>query len=353
MQYVAIDIHKRYSVVSALNEQGQRSGEARIEGNSEVGFAQYFKAIGRSKVVMEASWNWGRIHDLLESIDEIEEVVLAHPYKTRVIAEAQVKTDKLDARSLAKLLRADLIAPAYIPGKETRRRKEVIRQRLFWVRMRTMVRNRVHQLIERQKDLSLPVCSDLFGVRGTKALKEAKLPEPDGTLLREDLELLDQLGQHIKELEKKIGQENQADWRSPLLETMPGMGKILSSVVATEIDEISRFRTPKKLLSYAGLVPTTHSSGGKTYNGPLMPMCNKWLRWAFVEAAWVAIGSSSYFGTLYQRSRARGKKSNQAIIIIARRMAEICWQMLSQRRTYEQRALNTFLDRSPKIMVEA
>ena len=101
MQYVAIDLHKRYSVVSALNEQGQRTREARIEGNSAAGFAQFFKSLDdRSKVVIEATWNWGRVHDLLETIEEVEEVVLAHPYKTRIIAEAQVKTDKLDARSL-------------------------------------------------------------------------------------------------------------------------------------------------------------------------------------------------------------------------------------------------------------
>ena len=136
MQYVAIDLHKRYSVVSALNEQGQRTREARIDGNSAAGFAQFFKSLeDRSKVVIEATWNWGRVHDLLESIEEVEEVVLAHPYKTRIIAEAQVKTDKLDARALAKLLRADLVARAYIPSVGTRRRKEVLRQRLFWVRV--------------------------------------------------------------------------------------------------------------------------------------------------------------------------------------------------------------------------
>jgi len=356
MQYVAIDLHKRYSVASALNEQGQRTREARIEGNSAVGFAQYFKSLGEpSKVVIEATWNWGRVHDLLEAIEEVDEVVLAHPYKTRIIAEAQVKTDKLDARALARLLRADLVARAYIPSPETRRRKDVLRQRLFWVRVRTMVRNRVHQLLDRQPRVDLPQVSDLFGARGMAAMKKLALPEPDATQLRQDLDLLDELQGRIRELEAMIEKQNAGDESTAILSTLPGLGKVLAAVVASEIDRIERFVHPKKLLAYAGLVPTTHSSGGKTYNGPLMPMCNKWLRWAFVEAAWVAIGCSPYLGGLYRQHRSRGKGANTAIVIVARRMAEIAWQMLRHRRAYEDRppTQNTFPDRSEVALVEA
>lgn len=355
MHYVAIDLHKRYSVISALNEQGQRMREARIEGNSAAGFAQYFKSLGdRSQVVIEATWNWGRIHDLLETIEEVEEVVLAHPYKTRIIAEAQVKTDKLDARALAKLLRADLVARAHIPSPETRRRKEVLRQRLFWVRVRTMVRNRVHQLLDRQPRVDLPRVSDLFGVRGMAAMKQLQLPEPDATQLGQDLGLLEELGKRIKELEAMIEARNAGDEATQILSTVPGLGKVLAAVVAAEIDQVERFAHPKKLLAYAGLVPTTHSSGGKTYNGPLMPMCNKWLRWAFVEAAWVAVGCSNYFGGLYRQHRARGKGANTAIVIVARRLAEIAWQILRHHRPYEERHLtqNPFPDRSDRALVE-
>jgi transposase len=356
MNSVAIDLHKRYSLASALNEQGQRTREAKIDGNSEAGFAAYFKSLGGpSKVVIEATWNWGRIHDLLETIDGVEEVVLAHPYKTRVIAEAQVKTDKLDARALAKLLRADMIARAYIPAKSTRQRKEVLRQRLFWVKVRTMVRNRVHQLLDRQPHPELPQCSDLFGVRSLNAIRQLTLPQPDATQLRQDLDLLEQLGTRIKELETLIKADSQNDANTRWLATMPGLGKILAATVATEIDSINRFSCPKKLLAYAGLVPTTHASGGKIYNGPLMPMCNKWLRWAFVEAAWVSMNCSLYFGSLYKAHRARGKGASTAIIIVARRMAEIAWHLLHDQRPYQPHPLphDTLPDRSQTILVES
>lgn len=186
------------------------------------------------------------------------------------------------------------------------------------------------------------------------AMKKLQLPEPDATQLRQDLGLLEELQLRIRELEGMIEARNAGDGPTQILSSLPGLGKILAAVVAAEIDNIERFAHPKKLLAYAGLVPTTHSSGGKTYNGPLMPMCNKWLRWAFVEAAWVAVGHENYFGGLYRQHRARGKRANTAIVIVARRMAEIAWQMLRHRRAYEDRPLtqNTFPDRSERALVE-
>jgi transposase len=140
MNYVGIDIHKRYSVLVAVDERGQEIKRGRVNGNEASGFAQFFASLcGASKVVVEACWNWGRIYDLLQEIDTIEEVLLANPLKTRLIADAQIKTDGLDAKALATLLRGDLIARAYVPTKPTRQRKELLRQRLCWAQLRTRI----------------------------------------------------------------------------------------------------------------------------------------------------------------------------------------------------------------------
>ena len=117
--------------------------------------------------------------------------------------------------------------------------------------------------------------------------------------------------------------------------SLPGMGPILAAVVVSEIDGIERFHSAQKLCGYAGLCPSTSSSGGKTFQGKLMRHCNKWLRWGFVEASWVAVGCSPYFADLYKLKRAAGKKANTAILAVARRMARITWQLLTQRRNYE------------------
>jgi transposase len=337
MNYVGIDIHKRYSVLVAVDERGQELTRGRISGNSAFAFAQFFGALpGASKVVLEACWNWGRIYDVLSEIEEVEEVVLAHPLKTRLIAEAQIKTDSLDALSLATLLRGNLIASAHVPAKQTRLRKEELRQRLYWARLRTRIRNRVHALIDRQAELQMPQCSDLFGRKGLSALGKLKLTQPDAALLREDLELLQLIDRQIKAQEARIVEFNSADQSTLYLQSLPGMGKILAAVAAAEIDCIARFSSVAKLCAYAGLVPTTQASGGKTYQGHLLKSRNKWLQWAFIEAAWVAVGCSSYFGAIYRYHRGRGKKANVAITIVARRMCRIAFTLLKERRNFQE-----------------
>ncbi len=115
---------------------------------------------------------------------------------------------------------------------------------------------------------------------------------------------------------------------------MPGLGPILAAVIASEIDDPRRFADAEHLCAYAGLVPSTHGSGGRIYHGKLLWAANKWLRWALVEAAWVAVGCSAYFGAFYERQRARGKMANTAITIVARRMCRIVWHLLAERRPY-------------------
>src|SRR4029077_16198781 len=106
---------------------------------------------GPSKAVVEACWNWGLIHDEIEELEQVEEVLLAPPYKTRLIADAQIKTDRLDAHALVTLLRGNLVARAHVPRRETRARKNLLRRRLYWAGLLTTLRNRIHELLARQR----------------------------------------------------------------------------------------------------------------------------------------------------------------------------------------------------------
>jgi len=342
MRYVGIDYHKRYSVLCATDERGQELKRRRISGNSASGFAQFFSELGEeNKVVMEACWNWGWLYDLLGEIEAVGEVVLAHPYKTRLIAEAQIKTDQLDAQNLANLLRADLIAQSHAPSAATRARKHLLRQRLFWVRLRTMLRNRMHAILDRQHGLERPQLKNFFSRRGQSWIEKVKLPcAEDRPLLEQDLEVTELLDQKIKQLDRQIGRTQSAEEK--LLESIPGIGPLFSSVIGTEIDGITRFNSAAKLAAYAGVVPTTHASGGRVFNGRLLWQCNKWLRWALIEASWSAIQFSGYFGGIYRNARARGKNKNVAITVVAHRMAKIIWLLLKEQRPYTE----TLPDRS-------
>ena len=140
-------------------------------------------------MVFDAGMNWHWLFEILEMELSCERIVLANPFKTRIIAEAQIKTDKVDARILADLLRGKLVS-VHIPGRETRRIREVLRQRCFFVRQRTMLRNRIHRLLGRQHEVKLPQCSDLFGRKGLGFLERLELPAPTRLLLTQQLTLL-------------------------------------------------------------------------------------------------------------------------------------------------------------------
>jgi transposase len=344
MQYYAgIDYHKRYSVVEVIDTKGNRVVHARVNGNTPEAFGRLFGSLGGPcKVVFESCLNWCYLYEILEQIPEVAECVMANAYKTRIIAEAKVKkTDKVDARLLAELLRGDLICQAHIPRRRTRLRKELLRQRTFWVRQRTRLRNRIHELLGRQHGVELPQVSDLFGVKGMAALRKLELEAPASLLLEQDLTMLESVGAKVKENEQALSEELAGEQDVELLRSLPGVGLILGATIACEIDGIERFANATKLCGYAGLCPKTSSSGGKTYYGALIRHCNKWLRWALVEAAWVAVNCDPYFGALYKRQRARGKLANTSITVVAKRLCRIAYQLLSQKRPFENRALKT------------
>jgi transposase len=338
MYHVGIDYHKKYSVVTAINDDGERVLEGRIAPNTLEHFEAFFEQLGGPcRIVYEAGLNWGYLYDILSEVPQIDEIIMAHAYHVRLIAEARIKTDKIDARKLAMLLRGGFIPEVYIPGKETRSRKLVVRQRAGHVRQRTKTRNRIHRILERQRDLKLPKVKNLFGVKGLAALHRLDLPDPvDQQLLTQDLERFDLISRQIKDLEKDIREEGRQDERLTYLESIPGIGVVIGSIIALEIDDVHRFRSARKFCAYAGLVPGTYSSGGKTSHGHMLKSCNKWLKWAFIEAAWVAINNDAYLGDLYKRQRARGKKANIAITIVAHRMAEIVYSLLKEERPYER-----------------
>jgi len=338
MLYAGIDFHKRYSVVHVLDAAGATVKKGRIEPNGLAGFSGFFAGfpVRRVSCVFESSMNWGYLYDLLHEIEAVADVTLAHPFKTRIIAEAQIKTDKIDARWLAVLHRGGLIARAHASSAQARRHKELLRQRCFFVRQRTSIRNRVHLLLGTQRNLVMPQVSDLFGKKGMEALRKLRLDQPHRQLmLQQDLDLMKEINVRIQEDEKAIaGEFSDCEGYRTLL-SIPGIGPILGAVVLSEIDGIGRFPSSKKLLGYAGLAPTTSSSGGKTYHGRMIRSCNKWLKWALVEAAWVAVGCDPYFGGIYRAARARGKLANTSITIVASRMATIIFHLLKEQREYK------------------
>lgn len=335
MLYVGIDHHKRYCQLAAVDEQGVLVKERRVLTEREQ-LTQFVQELAQPCVAtLEAGRNWGLVYDWLEEM--VEEVQLAHPLKVKAIASAKIKTDRIDARILAQLLRADLLPTAHIPSPRTRRLKSLLRQRIFLVVLRTMIKNRIHDLVDRHH-LETEEFSDLFGRGGRQFLQAAveELPAPDADLLQQDLELLAQLDEHIQASESWLEEATRGDERVAWVQSIPGLGKFLALVVVAELDTIERFPNPKKLASYAGLVPATYASGERVFHGRLTKEGNKYLRWALVEAVWPAIRRSAGLRIHYERIKAR-HGANGAKAAVARKLAHLVWHVLWERRRYVER----------------
>lgn len=273
------------------------------------------------------------MYDWLDEM--VDEVLLAHPQRLRAIAEARIKNDKIDSEILAQLLRSDLIPHAFAFSRENRAVKRALRQRMFLVKLRTMLKNRIHALLM-QHEIEKPKLTDLFGTRGMAWLEALKLPHPDDSIFKEDLSLLHEVTGHIASTESLLEEIARKDPIVFRLRSIPGIGKFFSVLIRYEVEDMSRFPSPKKFASYTSLIPSTHSSGERTYHGRITKQGNKYLRWALVEAVTGAIRVSPRLRIFYEKLKKR-KGVKEAQVATARKLAEIIWHIWTEDRLYEIR----------------
>lgn len=333
--HIGVDFHKAYSHIAVQDGNGKtvRSGRVRNDRQSVRNFLAPYS--DNAHAVVEACRNWTVMYDWLEDI--CDDVVLAHPLKVKVIAEAKIKTDKIDATILSHLLRADLVPAAHAPSHRARELRSALRERMFYVRLRTMVKNRIVTAFDRypEQTAQLKRCSDLFGTTGRQQLATLEVSELDRIQIDRSLGFIADINCRIKQAEATIKTLSKGNANVKRLKTIPGIGEFFARLIDAEIDDIGRFGSAKKLAAYAGIVPSTYASGGKTYHGRIIKQGNKWLRWAFIEAVAPAVASDPQLKELYQRLSTKG--SNRAKVVVARRLLTIAFQVLRDGRCYEQR----------------
>jgi transposase len=325
MLYSGIDLHKRFSVISTMDDKGDIVSQAKVKNKPEL-LLQYFNNLDNSsahahKAVIEATFAWGWLADLLEN-SKIK-VMLAHPQKTKAIASAKVKTDKVDADTLAHLLRTDFVAPAHYTDKEIRDKQEILRTRAKLVSTRTSLKNKVHSILHKHNlnpEWDKKNFTDLFGKKGRAWMesKIASLPPHTSFCFAQLLTSIDNFKAQIKEFDKEIKAAWQQDDNAKLLESLPGIGYYGSLILSSEIGDIKRFASPGRLCSYAGLVPAVYQSGDKRRMGRLKKG-NKYIRWILIEAVPKAIKKDKRLNAFYTKT-ARTAGSKKAKIAAARKM---------------------------------
>ena len=305
MNSVGIDLHRNRSHVAVIDEHGELSLSRRIVNDRET-FLELLGGLGSdTSVAVEATYGWEWLAELLE--DAGYDIHLAHPLRTRAIAAARVKTDAVDAKTLAHLLRADLLPEAYVAPRELRDLRELLRHRIALTAMRSALKNRVHAILAKHGITRQH--SDLFGKGGRQFLGELKLREPPRRRLDSLLALIDDFDREIEQPKKEIDQRARADDRVDVLCQIRGVGRYTAMLIIAEVGEIERFPDARHLCAWAGLTPTVRSSDGKARLGHISRQGSPALRWALVEAAQKCTTGGGPLRETFERiAKRRGRK---------------------------------------------
>jgi transposase len=336
MKYVGVDLHKHSITVCVMSQAGNRRevlDQRRFPTSDTESIRAFLARQGEFEVVVEATTGYEWFLELARPL--AARAVLAHPRKLRVIAETKRKTDKLDARTLAEFLALGLIPEAYRPTAREREHRVLVRHRHYLQKRITGVKNKVrHLLAVHNADLKNP-----FSRAGQAQLAELKLPAADRFAIEQ---LLDEFAHHRRQLRQMDQRLAEFAESAPLaereareiLESVPNVGPVTVDVVLSEVGDVRRFRSIKRLASYAGLAPGIRQSAGKKHQLGITKEGSRLLRWAMVQMAWRMVGKSRRWGLDYLRLKQR-MGAKKAIVAIARRLLCMIGSMLRSGQKYK------------------
>jgi transposase len=293
----------------------------------------YFVSLAEdTEIVIESMASWYWLYDLLTAHGF--GVVISNPKKTKAIASAKIKNDKVDSHMLAQLLRADLISTVHVSSLKTRELKELLRHRTRLVRDATRMKNRIHMLLMKNNQ-SLPV-TDLFGARGLKYLREIELPHYHYEQLKVYLSLYEELKARIDPLTKTIYRMAKENPTAQLLMTIPGIGKLIAMYIIAEVEDISRFPSYRNLSSYAGIVPSLDASGGKEKRGRITKQGSPYLRTALIEAAHIIPSMRKSKLNVFFRRRIVRAGYQKAIVATAHKILQYVYFVWKNQEPYSE-----------------
>jgi transposase len=332
-EYIGVDLGKRKAVVVKKDRRGKITGRATL-AVTQAALERYFsKQDSTSQVVVEASGNWMFLYETIEKYTP--QVVLAHPLKTRAIAEARIKTDTIDATTLAELLRLDGIPKAYIPPREVRDMRELLRYRASLVSLRMGLKNKIHAVLT--KNAIECSWSNVVGKKSQRWLKTLLVRPCYRQELDGYIRLAEVMTALIAEITTTIKQLVAENAQAQLLMSVPGISYYSALLILSEIGETERFPSAKHLCSYAGLVPSVYSSGNKSFHGRITKQGSRWLRWICVEISIHAANGDARLQSLYRRvSRRRGFAT--AKVAVARKILTIIYAMLKNNEPFRGRS---------------
>lgn len=336
MKYVGVDLHKKTISICVITKvRGKRVVETRrsFACKDPRSIRRFFEQLGKFRVVVEATASYEWFFLLIE--DLADRLVLAHPRKLRVIAESKHKSDKIDARILAEFLALDMIPEAWRPSPRTRQYRVLVRHRR-WIQSRiTSLKCKLRgKLAHYNADIA-----NLFTEAGKKHLAELAMSHADRFEVKALQEQLVLLHRQLQEVDQQLRQfaesappaEREA---RAVLQTIPQFGPVTIDVVLSELGDPRRFRSAKRVASYAGLDPGCRASAGRSTALSITKEGSRLLRWAMVEAAWRLANKYRRWGAIFQRLQRNTGSAKKAIVGVARRLLCVIFAMLRRGECY-------------------
>jgi transposase len=348
VRYVGLDVHKRVVEACIVDASGKIVHRERFSLNRRTLtlFASKILRPG-DHVAFEATTNCWAVADALRP--HVAKVVVSNPMATKAIAQAKVKTDKVDAQVLAQLLRCDFLPQVWQPDEATRRLRELTGRRSALVGQRTMMRNRIHSVLA-MRLIETPL--RLFGGEGLAWLATLELDEQGRMLIDSDLRQAEFLQKEIDMLDAELARRGYAEDRVKLLMTLPGVDVATAESLLAAWGDIARFPDGDHAAGYLGLAPSTKQSANQCYHGPITKRGNSHARWMLIEAAQHLDKHPGPLGHFFRRL-AKKKNRNVAVVAGARKLAAIAWMMLKNNEPYRYAIPRTTETKLARLRVRA
>jgi transposase len=322
-----LDVHKDSTYATILDSDGKIVSQRRMSNETVL---SYLSSYSVERIGMESS---NQVAPLYRALTKNGYVVsVSHPKKTRYIAEAKIKSDRVDSKAIAELVRLNALPPAYMPDQETAILREKIRRRAFLVRERVRLRTKIKSILT-YEGIKPPSEHGLFTEKGVEWLYGLDL-EP----VESYLTIIKPLDNEIKKISKHLKELAEDDEDVRLLMTIPGVGYYTALLVKSEIGDINRFSDGDRLCSYGGLVPSTHASGGIIRHGSITKEGSRWLRWVMVEAAMTHVHKYDTAITKAYHRIAERRGKQVATVAAARKLLMCCYSVLKNKHPYYDQA---------------
>ena len=329
--YAGIDLHKKYAYVTVMDQLGYVQHQGRFENKEKklVPFLLERTSTISLEAIIESTYGWYWLGEELESAKI--PYVLAHPKKVHDLVKGR-KTDKKDSQALADLYRTNLLPEAYVPTPDERNFRELLRFRFRLVQQKTGMQRRLRDILAKQNIEC--AYKDILGKRAKEWLRTQQFPFPYQQEVETILALCEYLEKDIATYTKQVESHSINNPTAKLLESIPGIGKLLALLLAVEIGDIKRFPNDRAFASYAGLVPSVSSSGDKTHLGETSQKSNPYIRWALAEAVSHVVKKDPVYKAFYDKLESKRGKS-KARVAIMHKLIRAIFVMLTKKEKFK------------------